>query len=552
MTTHRWPIARFTMVTGGIPTAEWRVARPVYSTGGAPCWQECPAQGKIPQILALVKDGDFEAAWRVLVEENPFPGILGRVCYNPCETACNRGEYDEAVSIRNVERFLGDYAASHDLRPTHLTEERKLNKVAVIGSGPAGLACAYQLTRRGYPVTVFEALPVAGGMLWLGIPAYRLPRDVMAREVRAIQELGVEIRLGTCVGQDISLAELHREYVAIFVAIGASKPQPLAIPGAEASNVYPGISYLSASNRGEPATASKVVVIGGGNTAIDCARTARRLGAKEVHLACLESRSQMPAHPWTIQEAEEEGVVIHTNWSPKTIMTRHGRARGVTFAQVNFRGFGPDGRPDMDEVPHSRHVVEADAVVIAVGQGPDFAGLEDLLAERNIPVLGESCVPGVFVGGDAVPGCGSVVRAVGQGTQAALSIDAYLRGETLMQQEALKVVDYEDLNVNYYCPIGRNPSSQLPLEQRATTFQETVLGYDEPIARAEAQRCFICGTCFQCDNCWLLCPDMAVVKVQDQQYHFEYDYCKGCGICAWECPCGSITMMPETGTRDIP
>lgn len=552
MSSDRWPIAYpYLEVKQPLPT--WREQRPVYVSKEAPCSYACPTNGRIRECVALVKEGDFEGAWRTWVQENPLPRTLGRICYAPCEEACNRGEYDEAVAIRNLERFLGDYGAEQSLRLPE-PEERKQSKVACIGSGPAGLAAAYHLARQGYPVTIFEALPVAGGMLRVGVPAFHLPEGILQGEIDSILALGVEMRLNTRVENIDALFD--DGYEAVFLAVGAHRGSRLTIPGAHLSDVVVGAELLSRVNLGQPvAIGKRVLVLGGGNVAIDVGRTALRLGADEVHIACVESRDVMPAHPREVEAAEAEGVTLHPARTFTEIIHHGEKVLGVRCLDVTAMEFDQEGNLTVETRAGSDHVLPCDMVIWAIGQVPNLGRLAnssavELTGKGTITVdtltLATS-LRGVFAGGDAIPDCGMAARALGHGRRGALSIDAYLRGEAFVPPEEGETVTYEELSVNYYQSSARNRLPETSGAQRKREFSEIRhSGYDEVTAQSEAKRCFSCGKCLQCDNCWVFCPDMAVKRDgQDGGYTFEDTYCKGCGICAHECPCGCIEMRTE-------
>lgn len=549
----RWPVARPCSLRE--PWApEWRQQRPVYVSKSAPCLQACPTNDRIRECLSLVREGELERAALLWLEEQPLPGVLGRVCYAPCEEACNRAEYDQPVAIRNLERFLGDYATERGLALPRAVQQEPKNRVAVVGSGPAGLACAYHLARRGHQPTIFEALPVAGGMLRVGIPDYHLPKRILEREVGRILTLGVELQLQTAI-EDLD-ALFDKGYEAIFLAAGAHRGLKSPVDGAQPAGVLTGVEFLRRVSLGERVRVGRsVLVVGGGNVAIDVARTALRLGAASVALACLESRDSMPAHRWEIEAAEAEGVTIYPDRAVRAIVHHGEEIVGAECSAVTFVSFSEDGNLTLETRAGSEHVLPCKTAIFAVGQVPDVDFLSKsgdvLMTSQGFisvdPVTLMTSRPGVFAGGDVIPGCGTAAEALGLGKRAASSIDAYLNGGSFAPQEMLPVAGYESLNIQYHQPSERNELPQLPPSQRTGEFGEVnYLTYGISTARAEAGRCLSCGDCSRCDNCWVFCPDMAVLKLPgSDRYRVEYTYCKGCGICAQECSCGVLEMIPE-------
>jgi len=528
-------------------TGSWRYMRPVYEDKTPPCNHACPAGEKVQGYLALVLAGDFEGAWRLLVEDNPFPSVCGRVCYHPCEEECNRGRFDQPLGIHHVERFLGDYAAEQGLK-LPAPSERRPEKVAVVGAGPAGLSCAYQLARRGYAVTVFEALSEPGGMLRVGIPAYRLPKDVLKREIAAIEALGVEIRTGMRLGANLSWDELAA-YDAVFLATGAHRSRRLGVPGEEATGVLHGVDFLREVNLGRKvALGKRVAVIGGGNTALDAARVALRLGASPFILY-RRGREEMPATDEEVEEALAEGIEIRFLIAPVEVLTRDGRVRGLRCVQMQLGEPDASGRRRPIPIPGSEFEMEVDTVIAAIGQEAELGFLPpDVAVEKGairVDEHGATSRAGLFAGGDATTGPGGmVVRAIGAGKRAALAIDCYLRGEEMPLPEEGHVVTFEELNTAYFEPAERVTVLQLAPQERVRSFAEVNGGYDADMALAEAARCFSCGVCNRCDNCWLFCPDVAVI-LKDDGYEFNYDYCKGCGVCVSECPRNAISLKEE-------
>ena len=561
-------------------TGNWRYIRPVYVDKTPPCNHNCPAGTDVVGYLALLREGKYQEAWELIKQENPFPGVCGRVCPHPCESECNRRELGGAIAIHALERFLADYAMNNEATRQQGNEApvtRHSPPVAIIGSGPAGLSCAYHLARRGYPVTVFEALPAAGGMMRVGIPEYRLPRQVLDQEIADIEALGVEIRTNTRVGSDIKFPDLLREYQALFVAVGLQRSRKLNIPGEEARGVIHGLDFLKKVNLGEKVQVGpRVAVIGGGNTAIDAARTALRLGS-EVTILYRRSRAEMPAITEEVEEALAEGIGIRYLVAPTRILAEDGRVCGLECIETRLGEPDESGRRRPIPVEGSEFTIEVDTVIPAIAQEADLSFLETgnwkLEIEQGRIVINEAGAavrPGIFAGGDVATPFGTVAHAIGSGKRAALAIDKYLRGEELSDFPPLgeavyaasrdidpTIVRFKDLNPAYFEEIERPEQPQRPVEERVGGFQEVNLGFGEEQARAEAERCFSCGNCNLCDTCLTFCPDVAIARLvappypvplarlNGAGYKVNYDYCKGCGICAEECPRFAISMEEE-------
>ena len=524
-------------------TGSWRTERPVYVHRLPPCSSACPAGEDVQQWLYDAEEGDggYERAWRRIMDDNPFPAVMGRVCYHPCETKCNRGQLDEAVGINSVERFLGDEGIARGWRVEALMPPSG-KRVLVVGAGPSGLSAAYHLARLGHAVTVYDAGPRPGGMMRFGIPKYRLPRDVLDAEIERILDLGVELEL------DRQVASVLDDMVAggfdaVFLAVGAHLGKRAYIPAGSAAKVLDAVSLLRSMEGEEPPQLGRrVVVYGGGNTAIDAARTAKRLGAEEAIIVYRRTRERMPAHDFEVEEALEEGVLM--KWL-STITNVDGGKLVVEQMELDETGF-PQPTGQLEEL-------EADSLVLALGQETDLSfvdGVPGLEIEDGVVSVDETMMtgyPGIFAGGDMVPAERTVTVAVGHGKQAARHIDAWLRSAELTPSVARQSADFGHLNTWYYTEAPRSLRPQLEAARRQSTFEEVVGGLDESTALYEARRCLSCGNCFSCDNCYGVCPDNAVIKLggRDEPYAFDYDYCKGCGICAAECPCGAIEMVPE-------
>ena len=525
-------------------TGSWRVERPVYVDLLSPCNNACPAGENVQAWLYAAEDGSYEQAWRTLMEDNPFPAVMGRVCYRPCETACNRGQLDEAVGINSVERFLGDHAIEHGWT-VPVSAEPTGRHVLVVGAGPSGLSAAYHLRRLGHEVTVRDAGAAAGGMMRYGIPKYRLPREVLDAEISRITAMGVRIELAQEVTEVLTLLD-RGEFDAVFLAVGAHVGKRAYIPAGEAARILVAVGVLHDVEDGQPPLLGRrVAVYGGGNTAIDVARTAKRLGAEEAVIVYRRTRERMPAHDSEVREALEEGVLMR--WLATVKHADVGRLL-VERMELDETGF-PQPTGEVDEL-------EADALVLALGQEADLSLLDGVvdvaMCDGAVQVDGTFMTghAGLFAGGDMVPAERTVTVAIGHGKQAARNIDAWLRGATYVPSMKQPVVDKTQLNTWYYADAPHAVRPRLEAARRTTTFDEVVEGLDEDTALYEARRCMSCGNCFECDNCFGVCPDNAVIKLgQGLRYEIDYDFCKGCGICVQECPSGSIVMVPEPTER---
>jgi len=521
-------------------TGTWRTSRPVYVDRLPPCNHQCPAGEDIQGWLFHAESGDYENAWRHLTRDNPFPAVMGRVCYHTCEGACNRAELDAAVGINAVERFLGDEAlkCGWTFAPP-ATESGK--HVLVVGAGPSGLSAAYHLRRLGHRVTIVEAGPVAGGMMRFGIPKYRLPRAVLDAEVARLLDMGVALKLDTRVARILDTMR-HGGYDAAFLAVGAQIAKRAYVPAGDAARVLSAIAVLrSMEGADKPMLGRRVVVYGGGNTAIDVARTAKRLGATDAMIVYRRTRDRMPANDVEIEEALQEGVMV--KWL-STIKRADQDAITIEKMTLDASGF-PQPTGEFE-------TIEADSLVLALGQDVDLSlldGVPGLVLEDGVAVVDASMMtgyPGLFAGGDMVPGERNVTVAIGHGKKAARHIDAWLRGAAHVAPARHEVVRFEQLNPWYYSDAPKTVRPMLDLARRKSTFDEVQGGLDETNALFEARRCLSCGNCFECDNCYGVCPDNAVIKLgPGKRFAFNYDYCKGCGICVSECPCGAIKMEPE-------
>jgi 2-oxoacid:acceptor oxidoreductase delta subunit (pyruvate/2-ketoisovalerate family) len=526
-------------------TGSWRSERPVYVDRLPPCNAQCPAGEDIQGWLYHAEGGDYERAWRHLVRDNPFPAVMGRVCYHACEAACNRGRIDAAVGINSVERFLGDEALKQRWRFDPPAAESG-RQVLVVGAGSSGLAAAYHLRRLGHAVTVMEAGPMAGGMMRFGIPKYRLPRDVLDAEVQRIVDLGVDLRLN---GKVFDLAQTMKDggFDAAFLAVGAHIAKRAYIPAKDGSRILDAVQVLrSMEGADPPLLGRRVVVYGGGNTAIDVARTARRLGATEAIIVYRRTRDRMPAHDFELEEALEEGVMV--KWLSTIKQSGLGADGGaLTIEKMVLDAQGrPQPTGEFEEL-------QADSLVLALGQDVDLSLLQNLpglKVDDGVVQVDPATMmtghPGVFAGGDMVPAERNVTVAVGHGKKAARHIDAWLRGTLHAPPAKHAPASFERLNPWYYSDAPKTMRPQLDLARRTSSFDEVQGGLTADNALFEARRCLSCGNCFECDNCYGVCPDNAVIKLgPGNRFRIDYDYCKGCGLCAAECPCGAIEMVAE-------
>jgi NADPH-dependent glutamate synthase beta subunit-like oxidoreductase len=528
-----------------------RTRRPVYADLLPPCNAGCPAGENIQAWLASARVGEHERAWRQLVADNPFPAIHGRVCYHPCESACNRAELDSSVSIHSVERFLGDLALDRGWRfdpPPSRTGKR----VLVIGAGPSGLSAAYHLARRGHEVEIRDAGAEPGGMMRYGIPAYRLPRDVLAGELARIEALGVRMTRGHRV-TDLAAERSAGRFDAVFVAVGAHLSKHVDIPARDASRIIDAVPFLrDVAGGARPVIGRRVAVYGGGNTAMDAARVARRLGAQDTMIVYRRTRAQMPAHEDEAADAEREGVRI--NWL-RTIAAFEGPELTVEVMELDEAGRPhPTGRLE---------TLAADTVIMAVGQDADTTFLRQVPDVEFKPdgtvVVSPSMMtgcPGVFAGGDMVPAERTVTVGVGHGKKAARFIDAYLHGEQATPPAKNEQATFDRLHPWYFADAEPRRQPELDPAGRVADFTEVVGGLLEGQAVYEAGRCLSCGNCFECDGCFGSCPEDAIIKIRpsrpaghehgtDYAYLFDYDRCTGCGICYEQCPVHAIEMIPE-------
>jgi NADPH-dependent glutamate synthase beta subunit-like oxidoreductase len=523
------------------------------------CRHVCPSGNRIREFLTTIAQAErrekppeqaLQEAWEIYSDTSPFPATCGRVCPHPCEDNCNRKEHDGAVNINQIERVIGDFGLEKKLKLKTLSDEKRSEKVAVVGAGPGGLSCAYQLARRGYGVTVFEASEKPGGMLLWGIPRYRLPADVLAGEIQKILDLGVELKCDTRVGKDISLDDLRSQYQAVFLSIGAHRGLKLRVDGEEADNVFSGVEFLNRVYHGEKIdVGDNVIVVGGGDTAIDAARICRRLGATTTILY-RRTIEEMPAIDEEIEEAREEDVKFEYLAAPVGFEKQGSRITSVRCIRMELGEPDDSGRRRPVPIEGSEFELPATAVIPAISQEPDFTGFEDLIDGKDwlqVDEHGASAkAEGVYAGGDAVS-LALVTTAIGQGRRAAESIDLGFRGEERTKENETPVIKADKLRLDHYEKTDRAPSAKLPPQQRLAGMEtEVSLPMSQERAINEAKRCMSCGFCFDCEKCWLFCQDQAISKPMQEKgalYSFKMENCTGCKKCAEECPCGFIDML---------
>ncbi len=556
-----------------IKTGSWRFETPEFQKKISPCNEACPAGNDIEGFMVLVKEGKVHEAWELIKKENPFPGVCGRVCFHPCESSCNRREFDEGLSIQAIERYIAD-SQFNAKRETSQTKIQRKERIAVIGSGPSGLTCAYHLARIGYGVTVFESHSSPGGILRTGIPEYRLPKSILDREISDIESWGVEIKTNTQIGRDISFEDL-KKFEAIFIATGAHQSKRLNIEGEDLEGVLSGLNFLKSINTSEKISiGERVVVIGGGNVAVDVSRSAWRLGSKKIQMVCLESREEMPAFPGEILETEAEGISILPSAMPLRIVTK-GSAKRIDFIKAKLGEPKLDGSLNPIPIPGTEFFLEADSVITAIGEVPDLSFiLKEVPSQKGliqVDEMGFARINRYFAGGDATNRTHTVVGAIGSGKRAALAIHEYFQGGWLKEKFRMiqvgekgtislekyfhlpegginpSTVSFKEINTAYFEHRPRVSVFKLPVEKRKATFKEINSGLSMEMAEEEVDRCFNCGVCNECGNCYIFCPDLAImVNPREETFEIDYDHCKGCMICLEECPRGFISLK-ESG-----
>ena len=520
-------------------TGSWRTSRPVYLDRLPPCNNQCPAGEDIQGWLFHAESGNYEKAWRHLTRDNPFPATMGRVCYHSCEDVCNRAKLDAPVGINSVERFLGDEALKQGWKLAPPAAESGKH-VLVVGAGPSGMSAAYHLRRLGHRVTVHDAGPFMGGMMRFGIPKYRLPREVLDAEMQRVVDTGVVVKLNSKVDNVLDSMKAGK-FDAAFLAVGAHIGKRAYIPAGDTAKIVDAISVLrSMEGEDKPMLGRRVVVYGGGNTAIDVARTAKRMGADPI-IVYRRNREKAPAHDFEIEEALQEGIMV--KWL-STIKQAGESSITIEKMVLDEKGF-PQPTGEFE-------TMDADSVVLALGQDVDLGllnGVPGLEVSDGVVKVGSNMMtghPGIFAGGDMVPADRNVTVAIGHGKKAAKNIDAWLRGETHVPAPKHEIAQFEKLNTWYYADAPKTVRPMLDIIRRQSTFDEVQGGLDETTALFEARRCLSCGNCFECDNCYGVCPDNAVIKLgPGKRFQFNLEYCKGCGMCVSECPCGAIKMEAE-------
>lgn len=515
-------------------TGSWRTVRPEYVHRLPPCNVTCPAGENIQQWLSLAQEGKFFEAWQEMIKNNPFPATMGRVCYHTCEKACNRGQYDGSVNINLIERSIGDMAIAKGWGFSR-SDSKYDKKVLVVGSGPSGLTAAYFLKQFGYNVDLFESHRLLGGMMRYGVPKYRLPRYVLDAEIKRIQDCGVNM---VCNRKVSNLRDELLNYDAVYLAIGASVASSVDLDVESGANIWSAVNLfqkIEDNPNNLPNLGKTVVVYGGGNTAIDAARTALRLGAKEVKIVYRRTINNMPAHETEIQDALAEGIEI--------LCLRTIESVGQNKVILNKMNY--DEESGILSKSGETEMIIADSVVLAVGQSVEGTIVQGvggiLVSEKDVIEVDQHMMTGlkgVFAGGDAILGKRTVTNAIGYGKKAAKCIDAFLQGCEYVPNSKNEVANFKKLNTEYYREDERKEISRLG----NLDFNEKDVSYNDREIVQESMRCFSCGNCFHCDNCYSYCPDNAIIKHEDGTLEIDYDYCKGCGICASECPCGAIKM----------
>jgi len=514
------------------------------------CQATCPLHIDVKGYIGLVREGRFDEALALIRQKLPFPAIIGRICTRPCEGKCKRAEVDDSIAIDALKRSAADYGkAAEDLS---IAEERK-EKVAIVGGGPAGMMAAYDLRKLGYRVTIFESLPVLGGMMAMGIPEFRLPRDILKSETGILERLGVEVKLKTRVGTDVKLSDLRGNFDAVFIAVGAHKGRGLGLENSNVEGVVDGIEFLSRVNTGDPVPVErKVVIVGGGNVAIDCARACVRLGFKDVNIVYRRSRAEMPAISEEVAEAEQEGLKIRFLENPNRVLAKEGKVTGIECVRMELGEPDESGRRRPVPVAGSEFVVETDLIIAAIGEQSDLKFMTDEAASvvvndlvKAAPVTLETEIEGIFAGGDAVTGPVTVIDALAAGRKAAISIDRYLRGENLAIGREGEGPQVSKLIVDTF-GISQQPRLSIPtlaVEQRHGNFREVELGFSREEAIKEAERCLSC----ECNICINLLGCPAIIR-DNGRVTIDSPQCTGCGVCAQVCPHEAIILGVKDGS----
>jgi 2-oxoacid:acceptor oxidoreductase delta subunit (pyruvate/2-ketoisovalerate family) len=562
------PVAISWSSTRVFATGSWSQVRPHFQHRLAPCRERCPVSEDIEEVLQHVQEEDWEAAWRTIIRENPMPAVCGRVCIHPCEAACNRGQFDQPVGIHHIEREIGDFGIKKHLRFKESKLQRSIFRVAVVGSGPAGLATSYHLTLFGHQVVLYESQTELGGLLRWGIPEFRLPKNVLKSEIDRIINLGIEFHTGVLVGSNSLLKDLLSSMDAVFLAPGAAVSHRLTLANENAKGIWAGSAFLNSVNKGDkPDLGNDVLVIGGGNTAIDSARAARRLGAN-VTILYHRNRDEMPAHTEEIEEALQEGVNLEILWEPIRIEIANGRVNKLTCVKMRLGEPDSSGRRNPIPIEGLEQDFPATAILNAIDEAtaPELiAG--DMSSALKGDSLGRTEIPNLFVGRDFGADIRTVAYALGSGKRAALLIDRFLHGENpptlpekwkvgekggwstanANQNDQLAVnqssVKFAELNTAYFNPVARR-HERMSISQKPRDFDEARKGIGPTNAIREAERCFNCGHCNHCGNCIVFCPEGAISAHGFRKLECDYNYCKGCGVCAEECPRNAIALDP--------
>lgn len=524
-----------------------------------PCQAHCPAGNRVREFvmalaradkLGVTQDQALEEAFYIYADTNPFPATLGRICPHPCAGGCNRDEKEGSVNTNQVERAIGDFALEKNLPLRKATDESRSEKIAVVGAGPAGLTAAYHLARNGYKVTVYEATDKAGGMLLWGIPRYRLPGEVLEKEIQRILDLGVELKLNTRIGSDIKVEQLQSDYDAVFLGIGAHKGKKLGVEGEDADNVFSGVEFLNRIHHGQKIdVGDNVIVVGGGDTAIDAARICRRLGATTT-IVYRRTIKEMPAIEDEITEAQNEGIKLEYLAAPVGFTKENNHITHMNCIRMELGEPDESGRRRPVPIEDSEFEIPATTVIAAISQEPDFEGFENLIEGRDWFKINEhgELVKGdgnFFAGGDAVD-LALATTAIGHGRLAAQAIDFKLRGLEMPKPPQEPIIDSKKIRLDFYAKMDRQEQESLPVEERlADMLAEVNKGLTREQAFEEAKRCMSCGYCFGCEECWIMCQEHAVIKPKEkgQAFTFDLSKCNGCDKCAEVCPCGYIEMQ---------
>jgi len=530
-------------------TGFWRDFRPVKFELVSPCTYDCPAGNRLPQIFEKIRDGKHEEAGKILLETNPFPSITGRVCPHFCEKNCSRKEFDQAIAIRSIERFLGDSILEMKGESEFHGISMELDKrIGIIGSGPTGLSAGYYLRKLGYKVTIIEREKRLGGMLTYGIPSYRLPKKIVEKELTALTKLGIKTETGKAIGKDVDFEGIRKEFDAVLLATGAWAEKEIGISGEEL--MISGLGFLKEVSEGlSTPPGETIAVIGGGNVSVDVARTLKRLGAKPT-IVYRRTENEMPAINEEIIKAEEDGVAFRFLTQPIDVMETNGK---IVIRCVKMRLGEPDasGRRRPIAITDSEFILRFDAAIKATGEKPDVTWIPQMFLNEHGWILADSVTgvvkDNVFAAGDVLSGPATVVGAITAGRRIARSIDQYLRGQEMSPEELLeRPMKSAEMNIAHYELRKRECNPVLSPDERTKSLdKEETSGLDLGSVEIEVNRCFSCGYCRACSICWIFCPDCAIDLNENGKPEFDYDYCKGCGICSNECPCGVIMMERE-------